>query len=356
MLLIYLSANSYEYIKKDGLNQKMHATEIMSECNKFLSKQRDIPKYDIYKSGLIGLESTYITTILENDSINLRDSKVACTHPNFAALVVEMFQEIELESNDSIAVSMTGSLPGANLAVLSAAKAMGLKVTLISSVGSSAWGANKENFSWLEIESLLYENNLINYKSIASSIGGENDLGDNLSDKGIEIIEDIIYSKDINFINNNNLNENTASKIQLYKNKKTISNYKAYINVGGGASSIGFGEGKEKMKIGVIYPIERDEINFEGFENSAASYFLDNDVIFINIKSINLLAKKAGLYPPNASITINNGDLFYLKGKYNLLVILISIVFSLCSIGGVGIYSHMEIKKRMQQYEPDSII
>ena len=97
-------------------------------------------------------------------------------------------------------------------------------------------------------------------------------------------------------------------------------------------------------------------MNFEGCGNSTAIYFLDNDVIFINIKSINLLAKKAGLYPPNASITINDGELFYLKGKYNLLVILISIVFSLCSIGGVGIYSHMEIKKRMQQYEPDSII
>ena len=83
---------------------------------------------------------------------------------------------------------------------------------------------------------------------------------------------------------------------------------------------------------------------------------VDNDVTFINIKSINLLAKKAGLYPPNISITINEGSLFYLKGKYNLIVIVISIILSLISIGGVGMYSHFEIKKRMQQYEPDSII
>ena len=41
---------------------------------------------------------------------------------------------------------------------------------------------------------------------------------------------------------------------------------------------------------------------------------------------------------------------------YNLFVIIVSIILSVLSIGGVGVYSHYEIKKRMREYDPDSIV
>ena len=357
LILVYISANSKEYIPKDGLSQKLKATKIMNECIKLLStKSTDINNEDLYKTGIVGVDSSLITTIFDSEDKKIKNSKVACTHPNFSALVVEMFQEAQLKKGDNIAISMTGSLPGANIATLAACKAMDLKPTIISSVGSSAWGANKEDFSWLDMEEYLYLENIFDVKSIASSIGGENDLGDNLSDKGIEIIEDIISSKDVEFVNNKTLVKNIKRKIQIYKNKNDEFNYKAFVNIGGGATSLGYGNEKDNIKVGVIYPIEKKQIDYDGFDGSIAKYFLDNDVTFINIKSINLLAKNVGLYPPDKSNAVNEGPLFYLERKYNLVTIVICVIFSFLSIGGVGFYSHYEIKKRMQEYEPDSII
>ena len=102
--------------------------------------------------------------------------------------------------------------------------------------------------------------------------------------------------------------------------------------------------------------LEKNKIDYEGFSTSIAKYFLDKGIPFINIKNINLLAKPVGLYPPDKSIEINQGPLFYLEKDYNLIIIIISILLSVLSIGSVGFYSHYEIKKRMKEYDPDSIV
>ena len=60
-----------------------------------------------------------------------------------------------------------------------------------------------------------------------------------------------------------------------------------------------------------------------------------NDIPFINIKSINLLAKNIGLYPPDKSIVINQGPLFYIKKDYNIITIIVTMFLSLLSIGEV---------------------
>ena len=356
LFLVYISASSKEYIEKDGLEEKIKATEIMSTCSELLFETTGVNSNDLYDSGLVGEVASSITTIFDTENISMKNSKIACTHPNFAALIVEKFQELDLKPNDYVAVSMTGSLPGANLAVIAACEAMGIKPVIISSVGSSSWGANKKDFSWLDMELHLYNNNLINFKSVASSIGGENDLGGQISQQGIEDIEEIIGSKNIELVNEENLSSNIVKKISILDRYNNISNYKAFINIGGGSASIGYGDGKKTLKVGIISPLEKNKINYEGFHNSIAKYFLDKDIPFINIKNINLLAKPAGLYPPDKSIKINQGVLFYLEKDYNLITIIISILLSVLSISGVGFYSHYEIKKRMKEYDPDSIV
>mgnify|MGYP001219254672 FL=1 len=356
LFLVYISATSKEYIKKDGLEEKLKATKIMSDCSKSLFEVAEENNNDLYKTGLVGKATSSITTIFDADNQSMKKSKIACTHPNFSALVVEKFQELDLKVGDYVAISMTGSLPGANLAVIAACEAMGIRPVIISSVGSSAWGANNIEFSWLDMELYLYEKNFINYKSIASSIGGKDDLGGQISEEGIEDIEKIIGSKNIELVNKENLQANVSKKISIFDSKNTISNYKAFINIGGGAASIGSGYGKNSLKAGIISPLEKNKIDYEGFSTSIAKYFLDKGVPFINIKNINLLAKPVGLYPPDKSIEINQGPLFYLEKDYNLIIIIISILLSVLSIGGVGFYSHYEIKKRMKEYDPDSIV
>ena len=356
LTLVYFSATSKEYIKKDGLDEKLKSTSIMSSCFDTLLDVSSGNNEDIYNTGLVGVSSSDITTIFDTGEKSMKNSKISCTHPNFAAFIVEKFQEIQLNAGDKVAISMTGSLPGANLAVISACEAMGLEPVIISSLGSSSWGANRTDLSWLEIESLLFNSKKINFKSVASSIGGENDLGDNLSDKGIEIIESVIAESDVEFVNEASLQDNIKKKIEIFKKNNKNFDYSAYVNIGGGSASVGYGDGKDSLKAGIIYPIEKNIIKYDGFNNSIAKYFLDKGVPFVNIKNINLLAKSVGLYPPDKSIEKNQGLLFYSIIDYNLFVIIVSIILSVLSIGGVGVYSHYEIKKRMREYDPDSIV
>ena len=91
------------------------------------------------------------------------------------------------------------------------------------------------------------------------------------------------------------------------------------------------GKGKDDMDVGIIYPIEKNDISYNGFENSVAKYFLDNDIPFINIKSINLLADNVGLYPPDRNIEVDEGNLFYIKKQYNLTLIIVMILLSILS-------------------------
>ena len=62
---------------------------------------------------------------------------------------------LELDSSSKIAVSYTGSYPGANIAVLSALEAMKIKASIISSCGSSEWGATYPEMTWMEMENYL---------------------------------------------------------------------------------------------------------------------------------------------------------------------------------------------------------
>ena len=360
LISVYWVANSYNLIEKDNLIEKNNAVRSMDKYIKEIKKSIDleINENDIYNSGILGIKSSLITTIQDNENKNYLNSKLACTHPNFAALIIHLFKESELSSGDTVAVSMTGSLPGANLAFLAACDAMNIYPVILSSVGSSAWGANRENLTWLDMESILYNNKLINFRSEGVSIGGENDSGDNLTDEGIEIIEENIQVNKAMLINENTLSNTVQYKMDLFDNKYSLDKYKAYINIGGGVSSIGYGTAKDTMKVGVIFPIELSDIveENEGFSESIAYNFLQNDIVFINIKSINLLANNWGLYPPSTSIEKFSGNLFYEKEQYNIRTIVIALLINIILIGYVGIRSHRQIKRRMQNEEYDAVL
>ncbi len=365
--LVYMVSNSKTYINNFNIDKKYLAVDTMIESINLLKEDKSyFSDEDIYKTGLIGNENSDITTIQNTDSLILK-SKIATSNPNFSAFIIDLFEEINLESGDSVAISMTGSFPGANIAVLSACKALNLYPVIISSLGSSAWGANTVNNSWLEIEKKLNDNNIINYSSIGCSIGGENDIGDNLSDKGIELIEEVIAKHDVDFINESSLEENILKKVKLYKK---LDNYSAFINIGGNASSLGPGKGKSFIKGGIINPMLKNdyseiyfnddnlELFFKDFEKSISYKFLDNDIPLINIKNINSLLYDYGLdylLDPDKNI-VKEGDLYYDIEKFNVKTIWFSFIISILMSLSVGIYSHFEIRKKMKEDELDSII
>ena len=62
------------------------------------------------------------------------------------------------------------------------------------------------------------------------------------------------------------------------------------------------------------------------------------------------------LFASNEEIQIYEGTLFYKYYRYNPFVILLGLFLTLSLIIAVGLYSHLQIKKRMETHEVDSII
>ncbi len=291
VLMVFLAVNSETKIKNNAFDEKIAATKNMYECIDGIKELRNnkTSKNDIFKTGLIGKHSTSITTKLDTkDEFNkykMLDSKTIVTHPNFAAFIVDLFNEAEVSQGDTIAVSMTGSFPGANIALLSVCEALDVVPIIISSVGSSSWGANIEHFNWPKVEKFLYDNKLINYKSIAYSIGGSNDNGDNLTDEGIENIEESIPD-DVVFVNESTLSRNIQTKLSIFNSYS--QNYSLYVNIGGGSSSLGGGAEKDTLKVGLLSYLDIEDVNSEDFKKSMSYNFLNPNANTYSIPMINI--------------------------------------------------------------------
>ena len=63
--------------------------------------------------------------------------------------------------------------------------------------------------------------------------------------------------------------------MEIYSDFIPVENYKGFINIGGNASALGYGAGKDTMKAGVIFPIETYELieNDDYFKESIAYKF-----------------------------------------------------------------------------------
>ena len=361
VFMVYISVNSYVKVSQSGIDERINATQKMNFIlEKIKNEFNNFQENDIYNSGIMGVEKSSITSVSDLDE-SMLVSKQITTHPNFAALIVALFQEANLVKGDTIAVSMTGSFPGANIALHSACITMDITPIIMSSISSSSWGANIDNLSWPIMESYLYDNNFINSKSIAYSIGGKNDIGSQIDSLGIDRIVSIAHDATddgVIFINEQTLQDNILAKIDLLREKSR--NYSAYINIGGGSASMGKGIFKDTAQVGLLTPLDIEYMDLSGFEESIAYEFIKPEsdmykqVPIINIKNIKKLKKN--LFHIDKGIEMYEGALFYKYYRYNPFVILLSLLLTLGLIIGVGLYSHLQIKRRMESNEIDSII
>ena len=360
IFMVYIAVNSSTKIEQSGIEDRIAATKKMHTIlenmkDEFSNKQPN----DIYNSGILGVEKSSITSLSDLDE-SMLFSKQTTTHPHFAGLVAALFQEAELSKGDTIAVSMTGSFPGANIALHSACMVMDITPVIMTSISSSSWGANIENFSWPVMETYLINSKLIESKSVAYSIGGRDDIGGQIDSLGIDMIVSIAYDATddgIIFINQPTLKENIAKKIDLLRNKS--NDYAAYINIGGGAASMGKGVFKDTVKAGLITSLDTEYMDLYGFKESIGYQFIKpekeySQVPIINIKNIKNLTKS--LFKSDGKIEMYEGPLFYKYYRYNPFVILLGLFLTLSLIITVGLYSHLQIKRRMESNEIDSII
>ncbi|MGA9116162.1 MAG: poly-gamma-glutamate system protein [Bacteroidota bacterium] len=189
---------------------------------------------DPNQSALIGQQVTPTTT----DRGDL-GAKLASTNPNFAGVVVDLLKEAGIRSGDRVAVGMTGSFPALNISALSALETVGAVPVVITSVGSSSWGANDPQFTWLDMERVLAGAGILRTRSVAASMGGGGDVGRGLSPEGRDLLLDAIRRNGIPLIREDTLARSVRSRMRFYDGDSGFSPVRAFLNIGGGIASLG---------------------------------------------------------------------------------------------------------------------
>ena len=363
MALVFWASNTTVIHTAAGFSEKKEAAKIMETSLRILKTDVKDRGFTIYKdidpnlTGLIFKEDSPLRT-----GPGDLESKQTTLKPNFAALVVDHLVRAGVTAGDTIALGMTGSMPGGNIAALSACKAMGLHSVGISSVGASMWGATEPTYTWMDMENTLFTEGQIPAKSIAASIGGR---GDCMRENGVFggktgrlLIKDSIKRNNVEFIDyikpvsKNNLKKSITLRDSLYKQEGgSLATYAAYINVGGGAASIGVG-GKEKLRKSGF--ISSEAVLKYDMRNSMVQRFALAGDPTIHILNISGLVNNV---MPFGSEKIKTGEgRLFKEERYDLLVTFIAFLLSLGSVLAVGLYSHNQIRKRMQSYEPESVL
>ncbi len=185
-------------------------------------------------TGLIGEERSVITT-----SAGRLEAKRTTTNPAFAGLVVSLLREAGVRPGDVVAVGASSSFPALIVATLSAAQAMGVEPLVISSLGASEWGGNIPGFFWLDMEDCLHENALFDVRPIARAIGGEEDVGGDMSPEGRSLLAERIRAGAVPFLEEPDLERNVARRMALYREHAGSRPLKAFINIGGSWANLG---------------------------------------------------------------------------------------------------------------------
>ena len=352
-----ISINSRTIDVSPSYEDKIEAANLMQKAMSILKNHRmeesvfiDIEN-DPNETGLVGSPFSLITT----DEGDL-DSKLTTLDPNFSAVMVELMYQLGLKNGDTIAVLMTGSMPGANIAVLTACKALGVIPITITSVGASQWGANLVDFTWLDMESILFENGLISSRSIAASIGGRNDMGRLLSPSGRDLIMENINKHDLPLIRKERLADNIQHRMDLYSSIQSINKYDAIVNVGGGVASLGTSFNLRLLPPGVVRRNIIQDIVRPGGIEGVFSKFLKFDVPGLHILNIRPLTQEFKMpFAPIPIPEIGVGGLYAIE-KYNVWVAGICLIVVSSSVLAVGIHSKRKIRQHLIQHEPDSLL
>jgi poly-gamma-glutamate system protein len=197
-------------------------------------------------TGLIGLETSAITT-----SAGRLEAKRTTTNPNLAGLVVFLLHEAGAKRGDVVAIGASSSFPALIVAALSAAKIMGLEPLVISSLGASEFGANIPGFNWIDMEDCLRAAGVLDISPLARAVGGDEDVGRDMSPEGRALLESRIRESGVPFLEEPSLERNVASRMELYGEAAGTRPIKAFVNIGGSWANIGTNSEVLKLRPGL---------------------------------------------------------------------------------------------------------
>lgn len=242
---------------------------------------------DVNQTGMIGIRYSGMTTTL-----GALEAKRTSTHPDFAAVAVDLLKQCGAQAGDRIAVNLSGSFPALGISVLSAARVMNLRAVVIASLGASMWGANDPAFTWLDMAQVIHEKTDIRTRMAAVSMGGAGDVGKDMDGDIRAHLRAQIMTSGIPLIEEADLAKNIARRMALYLADGTPV---CLVNIGGNLAS-----GGAKGDYGALRPgLIRSQDEAQTRTGGLIGAFLERKVPVIQLLDMRAIALSAGLpYDP----------------------------------------------------------
>lgn len=197
-------------------------------------------------TGLIGLETSPITT-----SLGRLEAKRTTTNPRVAGLAVSLLHAAGVRKGDAVAVGASSSFPALIVATLCAIEALAAEPLVISSLGSSEWGANDPAFLWLDMEDCLRAAGLFEFRPVALALGGEEDVGRDMDPAGRALLAESARGRGVPLLEEPDLARNVAARMRLYRERAGGRPIKAFVNIGGSYANIGTSAEVLKLRPGL---------------------------------------------------------------------------------------------------------
>ena len=320
LALYAVSERSLAPVPEESYRRKLEAVRIMQRGEAAIraaKRERDIRidrENDPESYGVIGPQFSLITT-----DRGTQAAKSLAAHPNFAAAVTRMMLEAHVGRGDLIAIGMTGSLPGLNLAVLAACKALDAKPVVVTSLGSSMFGATDPDLTWLDMETVLMTKGILPYRSGGASLGGGGDVGRGLSPAGRQLLLDAINRNHVRLLASENLLEAVRRRVEFYDTVATSheKKIKLYVNVGGGVASLGGAQNARLIPAGLTKKLSALNYPNRGVLNVLA----ERGIPVLQLLEVEKLAREHGVTNDSGEAARPGEGPLFVKYRYNLWIV-----------------------------------
>jgi poly-gamma-glutamate system protein len=260
-------------------------TAVIAEHRRVLGPPIDVAT-DINQTGMIGDFYSPMTTTIGN-----LEAKRTSTDPNMAGLLVVLLERAGVRSGDFIAVGASGSFPALILATLSAAETLDVDVGLIVSLGASQWGANRLDFTWIEMERTLAKAGMLDDRAAALSVGGDLDIGRDL-DTGVRAaLRERIETAGVLLISEPNLQANVEDRMAVYRTEARGRPIRAFVNVGGSWANLGTDASVLNASPGLVEALAQPPVERKGVIHAMA----EDGAAIIHLLNLKELVQRYGL-------------------------------------------------------------
>lgn len=306
-----------QQIRKKWYREKLQAARLMDAGIKVIRDHklavfgRLDTEHDPNGTGMIGAGLSPITS--KEGSLA---AKQTTANPNFAAVFVSWYRQAGLQAGDVVAMAYSGSFPAMNLAALVAAEVLKLEPIPIASLSASRWGANIPQLTWLDMERLLFEKGVIHHRSVAASLGGEQDRGGGLPPEGVDQLRRVVLRHGVELIDPPNIEASVDIRMNIYEEYAGNRPIACFVNVGGGLGSVGTLLNKKMFKPG----LNRTTPSPGKLRDGVITRFSRQGVPVIHVLNIARLARRYGLpVQPDHYPRVGEGGIFAAL-EYNLAI------------------------------------